>query len=151
MWVIQLHEGTNCMPVSDGFKTYIAELLAPLGTVSIKRMFGGAGVTTDGVTFAILASDVLYFKVDDASRQKYASENMGPFTYTSKSGEHALVSYWRCPERLMDEPDELRDWAREAIGAARRAAATPKPKTKSNPVEARKGSAKPKRTIDKTR
>ena len=121
------------MPVTDSFKSFVAELLAPLGPVSIKRMFGGAGVTADGATFAILANDALYFKVDDTTRQTYTAENMGPFTYTSKSGEHALSSYWRCPERLMDEPEELREWARTAIDVARRAAATAKPKRKPDP------------------
>ena len=110
------------MAVSNSFKDFIAELLAPLGTVAIKRMFGGAGVTAGGVTFAILDDDVMYLKVDDTSRARFTAEAMGPSTYTSKTGEHALSSYMRLPARLMDEPDELISWARQSVSVAQRAA-----------------------------
>jgi len=119
------------MAVSNSYKELIADLLAPVGVIAIRRMFGGAGVTAGGVTFAILADDTLYFKVDDTTRAKYEAEQMAPFTYTSKSGTHALSSYWRCPDRLFDELDEMHTWAREALRIARHAAnaAPAKPKT----------------------
>ena len=126
------------MAVSSTYKDFIAGLLEPVGPVSIKRMFGGAGVYAEGVTFAIIDDDVMYLKVDDATRPKFESAGMGPFTYTSKSGQHALSSYWRCPERLYDEPEELQDWARESIAVARRAAAAkPKPKPANKPKKTR--------------
>lgn len=121
------------MAVSNTYKEFIAELLAPVGPVAIKRMFGGAGVYAEGVAFAILDDDVMYFKVDDTTRPKFETAGMGPFTYTSKSGQHALTSYFRCPEQLFDEPDELNAWAREAILVAKRAAAATKPKAKTAP------------------
>jgi DNA transformation protein len=33
------------------------------------------------------------------------------------------LSFWRVPERLFDEPDELIDWAKAALAAAHRVAA----------------------------
>ncbi len=121
------------MPVSASFKEHIAELLSPLGPVAIRRMFGGAGVSAEGITFAILAEDTLYLKVDDTTRPKFEAEAMGPFTYQSKSGEHALTSYMRCPPRLMDEPDALLDWARAAMKVSRRAVGGSKAKSKTKP------------------
>src|SRR5919206_330701 len=38
-------------------------------------------------------------------------------------GEDKLTSYWRMPDRLYDDPDELARWARDANAAAQRAAA----------------------------
>ena len=32
------------------------------------------------------------------------------------------MSYWRMPERLLDEPDELLAWARISLGVARKRA-----------------------------
>ena len=106
------------MAVSDGFRELIAELLAPVGPITIRRMFGGAGVMLDGVMFALIASDVLYFKVDDETRARFEAEGMGPFTYATKNGDNVLNSYYRAPERLYDEPDEMLSFAREAAGAA---------------------------------
>ena len=106
------------MAVSDGFKGLVAELLAPVGPIAIKRMFGGAGVMLEGVMFALVADDVLYFKVDDRTRARFESEGMGPFTYATKNGDNVLNSYYRAPERLYDEPDEMLAFAREAADAA---------------------------------
>jgi DNA transformation protein len=106
------------MAVSDGFKELLAELLAPVGPIAIRRMFGGVGVMLEGVMFALVADDVLYFKVDDRTRARFESEGMGPFTYATKNGENVLSSYYRAPERLYDEPDEMLAFAREAAEAA---------------------------------
>jgi DNA transformation protein len=56
-----------------------------------------------------------------------------PLNYVKK-GQTIDLSFWRAPERLFDEPDELIAWARAALAAARRVAATrertgPKPKS----------------------
>ncbi len=111
------------MAVSSGFTEYLKEALAPLGAIAVKRMFGGAGIYCDGIFFAIVDGDVLYLKTDGTGRAAFEAEGMGPFTYPMKTGTGVLVSYYRAPERLLDEPDELRDWTRRAIDAARMSAA----------------------------
>lgn len=97
----------------------LQDVLNGAGLFKSRRMFGGHGLYLDGTFFAILDDGVLFFKVSDATRFAYEAEGMGPFTYQTKTGEHALNSYWRLPERLLDEPDELRVWVRNAVGAAR--------------------------------
>ena len=52
------------MAVTEGFKDFVTELLDGFGPVTIRNMFGGAGVYADGVMFAILVDDVLYLKAD---------------------------------------------------------------------------------------
>jgi len=118
------------MPPSEGFKAFIADQLAGFGPVTIRNMFGGAGIYADGVMFAILADDTLYLKADDTSSRAFADEGMKPFTYTAKGGKPIAMSYWEVPPRLLEEPDELAEWAREAHRIAR-ASKKPSPKKKA--------------------
>jgi DNA transformation protein len=92
-------------------------------------MFGGAGVFADGIMFALVSDDTLYFKVDETTRADFEAEGMGAFTYATKDGRNTLVSYWRAPERLFDEPDEMLAWARKALTIARSADARKAAKT----------------------
>lgn len=117
------------MPPSEGFKEFIRDQLAAFGPVSIRNMFGGAGIYADGVMFAILAGDTLYLKADETSSRAFAAEGMRPFTYTPKGKAPVAMSYWEVPPRLLEEPDELAAWAREAHRVAR-ANATKKPSRK---------------------
>ncbi|MGE0701496.1 MAG: TfoX/Sxy family protein [Hyphomicrobiaceae bacterium] len=115
------------MPDED-LKALLAEHLAPLGPVAIKRMFGGAGLFLDGLMLGLIDDGVLYLKADDTSRSTFEAEGMAPFSYMRKGERATLTSYWRAPERLLDEPDELLAWAREAWAAARRAQSARPPK-----------------------
>ena len=119
------------MAPSKSFKDFIADQLAAFGPVTIRNMFGGAGVYADGVMFAILDDDTLYLKADETSSRAFADEGMSPFTYTPKGKTAVAMSYWEVPPRLLEEPDELADWAREAHRIARAAkAATSRPATR---------------------
>lgn len=117
----------------------VAEAMAGLGPVSFRRMFGGAGVYADALMFALIDQDVLYLKVDDDSRRDFEAEGTRPFTYTTKHGEGSLNSYWRAPDRLFDEPDEMVVWARRALAVARSQAA------RKSSRKAEKSSRKPAR------
>lgn len=99
-------------------KILLEELLAPLGPVALRRMFGGYGVFLDGLMFGLVTGGVLYLKTSPEGRARFEAEGLGPFTYTKKGTEAVLTSYWRTPERLLDEPDELIDWSRDAHRAA---------------------------------
>lgn len=120
------------MATNDAIAQLLEEELATMGHVVARRMFGGRGVFVDGLMFALIDDDVLYLKADDATRARFEAENLGPFEYARKDGKRTVMSYWRAPDRVLDEPDELRDWAAIAIAAARRAErAKPKPATKA--------------------
>lgn len=106
------------MPVSAAYKSFIQDLLAEFGPVSIRHMFSGAGIYADGVMFAILADDTLYLKADENSASAFAAEGKGPFTYRPKGRGKVALSYWEVPERLLDDPEELVIWARRAHAVA---------------------------------
>jgi DNA transformation protein len=111
------------MAVSESVVELLQELLQPLGRIAFRRMFNGAGLYCDGVIFGLILRDALHFRVDDANRAAYQAEGMEPFSYHAKGRIVEVGAYWRVPERLLDEPDEMVDWARAALAAGRRAAA----------------------------
>jgi len=112
------------MVASDGFAEFLREQLAPLGRVTVRRMFGKTGVFCDGLMFGMVSDDTLYFRVDDDNRAAFKeAEAFPPLNYEKKGGPIDL-SFWRAPERLFDEPDELLSWARAALAAAHRIART---------------------------
>ncbi len=115
------------MSASPEFCEHVTDLLSEFGPVSIRRMFGGAGLFRDGIMFALIVSDTLYLKVDDATRPGYEAAGMGPFTYRRK-GEAAALGYYQAPEATMDDPETMRDLARDAFSVALRAQAQKKAK-----------------------
>ncbi len=130
------------MAANPAIVELLQEVLNGSGTFKARAMFGGHGLYFDGTFFAILDDGVLYFKVSDRTRPGFEAEGMGPFTYRTKGGEQALNTYWRVPERLLDEPDDMRAWVQNAVGAARSAARQKAPKTKARgATPVRKGKA----------
>lgn len=107
--------------ISAGTIEFLKDQFEPLGGVVIKRMFGGLGLYRDGLMFAIAADDTLYFKADAETIPDFEAEGCGRFTYPMRDGRQMGLNYWRAPERLYDEPDELIGWARKAVEVARRA------------------------------
>ena len=81
-------------------------------------MFGGAGVYCDGLMFGLIARETLYFKADDSNRPAFEAEGMDAFTYEGRN-KPIRMSYWRLPERLLDEPEEMVEWARAAMAGCR--------------------------------
>ncbi|HEY3681166.1 MAG TPA: TfoX/Sxy family protein [Bradyrhizobium sp.] len=122
------------MVASDTFADFLREQFAPLGRVTVRRMFGKTGVFCDGVMLGVVTENTLYFRVDDQNRAILSEAAAFPPLNYVKKGQTIDLSFWRAPERLFDEPDELIAWARAALAAARRVAATrertgPKPKS----------------------
>jgi len=117
------------MAVSGEFSAFVIEQLEGLGPVNAKRMFGGAGLYLDGTIFAVLDDDVMYLKVDAETEAAFTAEDMGPFDPFG-DGKRAIRSYRECPPRLLEDPDELCQWARAAWEAGRRADAAKRKKGK---------------------
>ena len=127
------------MVASDSFAEFLREQLAPPGRVTLRRMFGKTGVFCDGLMFAMVTNDTLYFRVDDHNRATFEQAASFPPLDYEKGGSTIDLSFWRAPERLFDEPDELVTWARAALAAARRVAAKRErtaPRRKSKPQSA---------------
>ena len=111
------------MVASAAFAEFLREQLAPLGRVTMRRMFGKTGVFCDGVMLGMVTENTLYFRVDDENRVTFKEAESSPPLNYAKKGSTIDLSFWRVPERLFDEPDELVSWAKAALAAAHRVAA----------------------------
>jgi DNA transformation protein len=126
------------MVASDSFAEFLREQLAPLGRITMRRMFGKTGVFCNGLMLGMVTDDTLYFRVDDHNRTVFKeAQSVPPLNY-AKGGRTIDLAFWRAPERLLDEPDELVAWARAALAAARRVATrrertAPRRKSRSRP------------------
>lgn len=109
------------MPGEDPFVAHCLELLAPLGPVAARRMFGGHGLYCAGAMFALIADDMLYLKVDDANRGAHEAAGLPPFAYHAKGRQRAVMSYYQPPLEALDDAAAMRPWAEAALAAALRA------------------------------
>jgi DNA transformation protein and related proteins len=113
---------------------FIRELFAPFRPVTVKRMFGGAGIWADGLMFGLVFDGAIFLKVDEASVPDFEREGSQPFVYTRAKSPgrvgRASLSYWRLPERLYDDPDELAEWAGRALAIAERKRFAPRARTR---------------------
>ena len=103
-------------------RDFLLDLFSDFGPVTIRRMFSGFGISVDGVNFALSLRGGLYFRADDQTIPRFESEGSTPFQYQTRAKTVTVASYWRLPERLYDDPQELTGWARDALAAAQRAA-----------------------------
>lgn len=120
------------------FADYCCDLLATQGPCVAKRMFGGWGISVDGMTLAIITNlgvgEKLWLKGDEGARARYEAAGCERFTFQMKD-RLASMGYYTAPEEAMDSQDAMRAWAQLALECALRArAARPPVKTSAKPV-----------------
>jgi DNA transformation protein len=103
--------------VTSDYLAWALEQLAVAGQVTSRRMFGGVGLYLDGLFFALIDDDTLYFKTDDSSRPRYEQAGSRPFRPFPDNPDH-VMAYWQVPADVLEDPDLLREWAREALAVA---------------------------------
>jgi DNA transformation protein len=113
------------------------DLFVPFGRIVVRRMFGGEGLFRDGLMFAIVHEEKLYFKTSEESRQAFIAEGVGPLFFKFKNAEGVLTSYYELPDRLYDDPEELAEWARAAFAVALESPTAKKKRGKAEPVKKR--------------
>ena len=106
------------MTPSAEYKDYVLEFLEPLFPIRISRFFGGIGISYDAAQFAMIMGNSLYFAVDEYTRKKYEHAGMQPFSYMTKRGRIQVRKYFELPEDVLNDPEQLRLWANEAIQVA---------------------------------
>lgn len=108
------------MSVSAGFREFVLEQLArTMPGLRARSMFGGVGLYAGDLFFALMDDDVLYFKVDDTNRSRFASRGMGPFRPGGAGGE--VMQYYEVPADVLEDAETLAPWVEEAVDVARRA------------------------------
>ena len=79
-------------------------------------MFGGYGIFHEGLMFALISDDTLYFKVNDSNRARYQEAGSRPFPHG--------ISYWEAPAEVLEDDSKLQEWATVSINIAHEAAAS---------------------------
>lgn len=113
------------MPVSDSFRDFVLEQLnRALPAVRARRMFGGMGLYSGDVFFALIDDDVLYLKTDAETQRPFEARGMKPFQPFGEDG--GTMHYHQLPEDVLESTELLREWATRAIDVARRKRKTPR-------------------------
>ena len=108
------------MAVSEDFAAHVQELLGGLGSIRIKRMFGGAGVYVHDHIFGLIINETLSLKADDLTEAEFRAAGSEPFIYEAK-GKSIPMRYWGMPDEAADDREAAGRWARLALDAALRA------------------------------
>ena len=106
------------MAVSESYRTFVLEQLGRVAPVTAKSMFGGVGIYAEGLFFALIAEDRLYFKVDDTTRPDFERLGMEPFRPFE---EENSMGYYEVPADVVEDAAQLGPWMKKAIDVAARA------------------------------
>jgi DNA transformation protein len=112
------------LAVSDSYLAFVIEQLGGVRSIVTKRMFGGIGIYSDGVFFAVIDDDTLFFKVDDALAKRHIDRGMPPFAPIP--GAKPMTSYYQVPVDVLEDAGMLARWAKDSLAAIGRAPATRK-------------------------
>lgn len=106
------------MTPRQAFANFIVEQMQSFGPVKARAMFGGFGISRDGLTFALIINEQLYFKADEALKNEFVDRGLPPFSYDTKAGTRHSLSYFTAPAEVFDSPEEMANWARKAYACA---------------------------------
>jgi DNA transformation protein len=90
---------------------------ADCGDIYARAMFGGHGLYLDGTMFALIADEVIYFKVDASNRDDYLQMGSQAFIYSGK-GKPITMSYYELPDTVLEDISKLHSWIEKAHTAA---------------------------------
>ena len=105
------------MAKDESFVEFILEQLRRLPEVRAARMFGGTGLYSQDLFFAVIDDGRLYFKTDETTRHRYEDAGAGPFEYAPGK---ILKNYYEVLVDVLEDDDALTEWAQEAVEVARR-------------------------------
>ena len=102
------------MKASPEYLNFVMEKLSPIGGIKSRAMFGGYGIFHEGLMFALISEDTLYFKVNESNRDVYERAQSKPFPHG--------ISYWEVPTDVLEEDSRLHEWANISIKIAQETA-----------------------------
>jgi len=103
---------------NSGYLNYVLDILSQFGKIKARKMFGAYGIYKDGVFFAIVDEDVLYFKANALTSHEYEAYGSKPLCYENKSGKIVSLGYWEVPADVIENSNRLAEWTKKAIEVA---------------------------------
>ena len=108
------------MAVHESYLVFVLDQLGGAGEVVSKKMFGGAGIYLEGFMVGLIYQNSLYLRGGSANMERFKQANCPQFIPEAKT-KSIKMPYWQVPEEVMEDKEELREWALEALAAAREA------------------------------
>lgn len=106
------------MSVGPTFRSYVLEQLGRVAPdIRDRSMFGGVGIYSGDLFFALIDEDTVYFKVDDSNRALFEEQGMGPFEPYGPGG--GSMQYYEVPEDVLEDAEVLQAWVDAALAVAR--------------------------------
>ena len=106
------------MAVSDEFLDYLLDQFRDWGDVTVRRMFGGAGLYRDEKMFGLVADDVAYLKVDDSNGEEFEEAGSSPFK--PWADKPTLMSYYEIPPDVLEDAEQLVEWSKRSLEIQKR-------------------------------
>jgi len=110
------------MQLSEFHEYVMKDLFAEIPSITSKKMFGGYGIYKRGIIFAIITNEArLYFKVDDALKEKFKEHGSDPFVFSGfKKRGPVEMAYWTLPEEVMEDTEELAHWVDDSVKVSKK-------------------------------
>jgi DNA transformation protein len=108
------------MAVTESYKAFVLEQLSRVATgIRARRMFGGVGIYSTDLFFALIDDDALYLKTDATTQREFEALGMGPFRPAGEDGE--TMGYHQLPAEILEDLESLSRWVDAALSVARQA------------------------------
>ena len=131
------------MAVNESFRSFVLDQLSRVATrIRSRSMFGGVGIYSGDLFFALIDGDTLYLKVDDSNRGDFEARGLGPFRPFGDDGE--TMQYYQVDEGILEDVNELRPWVDKSVSVARAKRAAKTKRTPAKRVAKKKPAAKKK-------
>jgi DNA transformation protein len=104
-------------PITNPFVLHACELLGAVGFCSARRMFGGWGLSVEGMNIGLVLNDTLYLKTNAATQAQWLAAGGVPFVYQAR-GRPVKLNYMTPPPDALESPGLMLPWARLALDAA---------------------------------
>jgi DNA transformation protein len=101
---------------------HYVDQLSDWAKITTRPLFGAVALYRDEHVFAMVWHGALYFKVSKESRGDYEAAGSHALGYVAQGHEHALKSYWEVPADVLEDREQLHEWAQRAWGAALKSA-----------------------------
>ena len=133
------------------FVDSLLDLLAPLGGVTARRMFGGYGIYKETLMFGLVADDRFYIRTDEETRDRFLDKGCEPFVFgRNKEGKEIVSKYYEPPEMAFANEQRMKPWALMGWECSLRSAKETPAKKKKPKVEKAEATAKTKKAAKKS-
>lgn len=119
------------------FVRHVLDLMALIGEVRARAMFGGYGIYLGDIMFAIVVDDRLYFRTDGAARRAFSDRGLEPFSYVAR-GMTITMQYYEAPADVFESPAAMQKWGRQALDSALRQKSSERFRRRRRPAPVRR-------------